>query len=630
MRSLSTGVVFIALLAACGSSDQSTEISPAVTGSVAGDIEATIDPMEAFLDDEGRLPLEAAEAVFAAAFSPLPGVTAGEIDGDLHESSTVLRVLLANREQLTAAQLIVIEEALGPVGAPLEDLLAGAGARAGIARDEILRDAAAHLRDAQAFFSAELGRGLPFSVRVAAYSENDGGVRRFPPGVLADATTREVDGRTVCSVRLNLTAVKPFLLRETAAHEMFHCFQYAIDDGRGPAWVIEGSAEWAGARFAGGSAVSIGWAERWITTPNRAITRRSYDAMGVFVIAEEAGVSMFSYINQLLDAPTIATMRSRVGPELDVQWGLSYAGQGDWGAAYSLSTTPFVGAGPQRQMIRARVNAGPAVFPLPPGDRSSGAQVYTLAAEGDVLVINGNGFGGLHFDNGRELRFSGSFIADYCLIPAGCVCPDGTDVGGGGRAITAAGSRSLFVGWGPSPDLTPQLEVQTLDQWCTGESALPSDGNPCMVGEWTSTSVTTPPINGSAPLQGGSGILALFRADSTFSVNFDNMTPLVGEIAEKLSVELTYSGATVGSWSVDGDGQYTGGGDSSGVRLKARLTGSVEQVILDSSLAELAGATVSTDTPPGTYRVADCSATALTLTTGAAGGKASMIFQRTG
>ncbi len=180
---------------------------------------------------------------------------------------------------------------------------------------------------------------------------------------------------------------------------------------------------------------------------------------------------------------------------------------------------------------------------------------------------------------------------------------------------------------GPSTDLTPQLEMQTLDQWCTGESALPNNGDPCMIGEWTSTSMTTPAVNGSPALQGGSGILVVFRADSTFSVNFDNMTPLVGEIGEKLVIELFYSGATVGTWSVGADGQYVGGGDSSSVRIKSLLDG---QVILDSSLADLVGATVSTDTPPGTYRVADCTATALTLTTGAAGGSAAIIFQRTG
>ncbi len=448
MRRLVTGVVAVTLVAGCAASDRSADSSTTTTGAVAAASVATVDPVESFFDEEGRLPLEAAKAIFATVFAPLPGVTAAALDGDLHESSQVLRVLLANKDQLTGEQLAVIEDVLGPVGAPLDDLLAGSGSSAGIARDQFLRDAAAVLRESQTYFATALGRSLPFAIHVVALPEIDGAIRRFPSGVLADASLRTIDERTVCAIRLNITAVKSLLLRETAAHEMFHCYQYAIDDGRGPAWVVEGSAEWAGAKFAGSTSVSVGWAERWVTTPNRAITRRSYDAMGLFVLGEEVGVPMFDYIDELLAAPTIATVRGRLGPELDVEWALSYAGQGGWGSAYSLATTPFSGSGPARQQVRARVNGGPAVFPLPPGDRHSGAQVYSLAAEGDVLVINANGFGGLRFDNEQELRFSGSFSADFCLLPEGCLCPDGSNVGGGGRTITATGSRSLFVGWG--------------------------------------------------------------------------------------------------------------------------------------------------------------------------------------
>jgi len=90
---------------------------------------------------------------------------------------------------------------------------------------------------------------------------------------------------------------------------------------------------------------------------------------------------------------------------------------------------------------------------------------------------------------------------------------------------------------------------------------------------------------------------------------------------------VRYVGATVGVWSVDGDGNYVGGGDASSIRLQASLTGTVEQVILDQSLAELAG---GGELPAGAYRVAECSPNSLTLTSGAVGGSASMVFQRTG
>lgn len=157
MRRLVLGLAAVTLVAGCGSNNQSTDNSSATTELLATDAEASTDPMEALLDDAGELPLEAAMALFAATFAPLPGVTAAEVEGDLHESSYLLRVLWASKDQLTGEQLAVLEEALGPIGAPLDDLLGGAGARAGIARDQLLRDAAVVLRDAQAYYARELG-----------------------------------------------------------------------------------------------------------------------------------------------------------------------------------------------------------------------------------------------------------------------------------------------------------------------------------------------------------------------------------------------------------------------------------------------------------------------------------------
>ena len=174
MRPFVSGLVLIALLAACGSSGQSDKSASPTTDVAAAVDEAPVDPMEVFFNDAGELPLEAAKAVFAATFAPLPGVTAAEFDGDLHGSSYLLRVLLASKDQLTGEQLAVIEQALGPIGPSLDDLLEGAGARAGMARDQLLRDAAAVLRESEAYYAAELGRSLPFLVRVAAVPEIDG------------------------------------------------------------------------------------------------------------------------------------------------------------------------------------------------------------------------------------------------------------------------------------------------------------------------------------------------------------------------------------------------------------------------------------------------------------------------
>ena len=84
----------------------------------------------------------------------------------------------------------------------------------------------------------------------------------------------------------------------TLAHELFHCYQQRWRGsplGTGLAWIQEGTAEWAAAvamSEVGGTIDPVlrDWLAEYYLSPERALLRRSYDAVGWFgFLATQAG-----------------------------------------------------------------------------------------------------------------------------------------------------------------------------------------------------------------------------------------------------------------------------------------------------------------------------------------------------
>lgn len=645
-RALAVTFATALLLAACSSGDDggSKDAAGSTTASqddadllepLADDV--LLDPMQAYLDSDGVLTLEGALALFSAALVPMPGVEPAP-DGDVHELSGIFAILEARRDELTPEQ----QEVFDRVALAGEETQVDASASAGFGahrrgtpisdpvRQAVARAAAA----AQGYFAGALGRALPFPIRTVVLPGTVGGERMFGDRTLADALLTSDRGGDYCRIRVNYDKYQAGDLAFVMAHEVFHCYQFAITDGEPrPDWVMEGTAEWAGEEMSGGrSGVAEGWSDEWTITPTRPLTTRTYDAVGLYALGTELNVPMYRYVDDLLRTPRLATVRNAIGERLDIEWALSYAGRESWGGKYALTAGSFSGRGPRRQFLRATVDGGPVTFPNLPGSPDSGAQVYALAADGDVLVINGNGHGGIHFDGADEAEFNGSFVGDFCLNPSGCTCPDGSTMGGAGREIVGRGSRSVFIGWGPNGDSFPNLEVQSLAQWCNAEAptettASPVDG--CFIGTWQATRMNIPPVNDLPPIVGGEGMTVEFHEDGTFIANYDTMVPVVAVLDEKAGVifEFQFTGVVPGTWAVDENNHVTGTGDISGMRVLGRITEPIQQEVMNNAIGDMAG---GGGPVAGVYHVADCSGNRLKITTVYGGGELSIELQRIG
>lgn len=638
-----------ALVSACGGGDDDgsgggagagTDITAPTDDSdllepLADDV--LLDPVQAYLDPDGNLTFEGAKALFGAVFTPLPGVEPAP-DGDIHEATSIFMVLWAHHDELTPEQQQVFESValagdMFEVGAEEDEQGGAARSRQGVSipaavKQELERAA----REAQSYFRGSLGRTLSFPIRIAVLPAAIAGMPMFGDDTLADAQLNSDANGEYCRIRVNYDKYSAAQARFIMAHEVFHCYQFDVTGGEVvPNWVMEGTAEWAAEEMTGDDlTLADNLARDWITTPTRPISMRSYDAVGLYALTTELNVPMYRYVDDLLRRPRIATVRDAVGVRLDIEWALSYAGREGWGAKYALTAGSFDGNGPRRQLVRATIDGGPATFPDPPGSRDSGAQVYSLLADGDVLVISGNGHGGIRFDGADEAEFNGSFVGDFCLKPGGCVCPDGSTAGGEGREITGRGSRSVFIGWGPMGDSIPTLKLQSLDHWCNSEPVPDTTGplqTGCVIGRWQATRMNIPPVNDLPPIVGGEGMVVEFGADGKFLADYDTMVPIVGVLDEKNGVifEFRFTGVVPGEWTVDEAGKFLAVGDTSAVRVVGRITEPIEQEVMNNPLSDFFS--VGGDAT-GVYHVVDCSGNVLTITTVYGGGELSIELQR--
>lgn len=641
-RALAATFATAVLLAAC-SDDNGTSATPDSTASQDdADLLATVaddvlfDPAQAYLDEDGNLTFDGAKALFSAALTPLPGVEPAP-DGDVQELTDVFMVLQAHRDELTPDQQQVFDT-VALAGEETEvggSASAGFGAhrRAATIPDTVKRKISDAAASAANYYAGVMGRRLGFPIRTVVLPANVGGIPMFGDTTLADALYTSDSGGPYCRIRVNYDKYSEGELEFVMSHEVFHCFQFRITaDDPVADWVMEGTAQWAAEERTGGNiTLAADWSNRWATTPTRPISRRSYDAVGLYALATELNVPMYSYIDNLLRTPRIATLREAVGERLDIEWALSYAGRESWGPKYALTAGSLTGAGARRQILRATVDGGPVTFPNLPGSPDSGAQVYALAADGDVLVINGTGHGGIHFDGADEAEFNGSFVGDFCLNPSGCTCPDGSTMGGAGREIVGRGSRSVFIGWGPNGDSFPNLEVQSISQWCNAVAPTETTIEPvggCFIGMWQATRMNIPPVNDLPPIVGGEGMTVEFRSDGTFIANYDTMVPVVAVLDEKAGVifEFQFTGVVPGTWAVDENNRITGTGDISAMRVLGRITEPIQQEVLNTPIGDMAGSGAAA----GVYQVADCSGNRLKITTVYGGGELSIELQRIG
>ena len=228
------------------------------------------------------------------------------------------------------------------------------------------------------------------------------------------------------------------------------------------------------------------------------------------------------------------------------------------------------------------LDGGPSFVTDSRADQGTSASPVEFTAPGDVLRVTGFGGlrGALRFGDGTTVALSSS--GDYCMVPGGCACPDGS--AGPGTPIQV-GSNQVFVGLGPGSATGPQVEALSLERFCG--TAAPTTTSPpdttvpeptgnrdsCLVGRWVSTRAIMPTDASLGEVaRGGAGLVQVFRPNGTFTIDFGGMSPVVSVVdapdGQRFRTELVYTGSDDGRWSTSGGTLKAGRVDLGAFRIE--------------------------------------------------------------
>src|SRR5689334_11111061 len=235
----------IGFLAACSGSPVGSSAlpsgsvgGPAATAATSGDPGplSAWDTESVNLGPDGRRSLDSALRLFAMALGPIPGVDAPSDPGVIGSLTPAVRVIRAHWSELSAAQQSAIERALTPTSAaPAVDIGPVQGssdvplARVRIASlvvaaltDPMITAVGTAVHDARARIAAKLG-DIPGVIHVVVEDLNDAS------GDFADTGPTWSSGAYAgCTITVYPVATtEAAIIANTAAHEVFHCFEAA-------------------------------------------------------------------------------------------------------------------------------------------------------------------------------------------------------------------------------------------------------------------------------------------------------------------------------------------------------------------------------------------------------------------
>ncbi|MBI2169771.1 MAG: hypothetical protein HYU28_09780 [Actinobacteria bacterium] len=570
---LAAEAALVSTLAACSSGGGEPSATTATTAPPPTFLDAVADR----LNEDGTAPFALALDVFTAVFGDLPEHPAPKfpLDG-LVDGTMAVSMLRAHWDELSTVQQSAAEKLIYPPNGDSHEGAvvaydpkgAGAGgggsAAPGLARavhadrtDDLLAQVRALVLEfvAQIANPAHLARPLPWPVSVRALPPGS-----EPPSVGFVTTPLAPPGGSIdeCLIQLNPDhPTNDTVLRAEVAHEVFHCFQHTLhaDDPFGgdrlPFWLREGSAAWVGEAIGGGTAISQQWWQAWLTRPDRPLFARTYDAIGFYALLNASGVDPWRKFDEMLTNGASAFDRAVDGVRDQVldRWGTSLARHPEWGAQWETRGPGVTTHRYEPTRVSVLANRGPRSQPrMPPGERT--AEVAQVSVTGDVLVVTVPAIhGALRFGDGTALAFSGTARSvSYCLRDGGCACPGGGAPPGG--ALTTVASHNLLVAVADTSASQVTFEAKTLDRACEPTAPAAGGGDACLVGRWSSTTWTVPPVVGS--ISGGTGIVLQFAGDGTAEVDFGGMAPaVIRNDSAGIAVVSTfsYAGADTARWT---------------------------------------------------------------------------------
>jgi hypothetical protein len=459
----------------------STTSTDVTTSTSVPEREPQIDPVLVrigeLVDDEGVLPIQTAAAIFSATIAPLPGVDPLELDGDLPPDLAGAAARRLGAPDVPAELAAAVDAALEPTEVELADeatIAPGDGRRREIpvpegdavepTRDELADTIATVVAD----FEARTGHNLRLPIRARVVADRSTG---------GDAVTTPItvgERTTACRIALprGLFGSDAASATSTIAHEVWHCFQLdaneAAFDGA-PLWIIEGQAEYAGEAYVGGSSSSASSWDTWLLSVDSSLYRRSYDAIGLYAVAAATGRDVWPAMLTMLGRGNAAAVEELFGQSLE---------ESALAVATAVVRTPAVGevwesTGPGITGAQAA-----PVMSLPDGDvaelslalgRIASFPVVLAVTAGDIarVGVQGGTAAAVQLTGSDLVRLAPGSTVSFCLRPEGCVCPDGSNPGGGAELPPAEpGEGAAAIAATDAADATITGGLVTLEDAC--------------------------------------------------------------------------------------------------------------------------------------------------------------------
>ncbi len=401
--------------------------------------------------NDGRLPLSEALNFFASALGEIPGGDPTRFESRVGDATMALQEVGAHWEELTSEQQQAVQTALGYPKS--QSLVARAASPDDVALQELIDSARTEI-------ASSVGSDVSFPITgnmvPGLTAVLPGDTERSPVG---GVTWPERGGMAVFSGRADRCRISfnsNFVVTETTvAHEVFHCFQFALAPDisttyAAQRWVIEGSAEWAGAKIGGVDSLAERHFIEWLTNSG-SMYGLDYAAIGYYWVLESMGVSPWIVVQDMLATSGVGAVaasglnpsdvlsrvatsaaRRQVPPSIPVTaiWDFSTADVPERGTRRSETVTPDTPIEiPFARADFARTPIG--VFTLEGGER------VQVAIDSDV--------GTLEFFGKEAIEWAGQLHQEFCLEEGGCRCGlDGAVDSGltqGSRTVIAGGAE---------------------------------------------------------------------------------------------------------------------------------------------------------------------------------------------
>ena len=472
--------------------------------------------------------------------------------------------------------------------------------------------------------SAGLGRQLSISANVFI-SVNTQVNRRgvFMYTVPCDITGNKVGG---CTIHVEPAASNPAYtaadLRSTLVHEMMHCYlldKFGMDYDSIPPWYVEGVPSWVQLQVAPYIHYFKTIQHPWLTylnTPDLALARRSYDAVGFFAHLAETGTDPWKVIDPI-GAAMVGNNSTAAGWKAA---GVTTDFLDSWGSGYIESRHPgkaWTTGGPGLPayvppLKNARFGDGRSL-PVTSAAFATAAEAVDVDAQ-VVLINSAAGTTGRITVSGTGDSLLGG--GPFCTLDR-CDCPQGSP--GAGTTFTHMDSGQEYLGiTGGDQNGSATLTGMSLANFCSKQ------GKSCLIGQWTGTGfdVRTPNLTET----GGAGVRLHIGPQGNTTVAFDGMQPIdftSSTGSETFAGTLDFSGTLSGVIKLPPPGQSSGQWMYASAPTTGSLQGTVHftsPVTLDlgpldlSSLLGESGGSQAVPAQPVIYGNWTCSANTLVST----------------